>query len=81
MQQRSRRSRLNTPPCMTRRRALSWLAEYGDILTVDGESWLLAPAPAALVDLLAVIDADTDLEPEPAEHSEVPARSDWCIRL
>jgi hypothetical protein len=46
-------------------RALRFIVEHGDLLEAGGASWLLVPAPAALVDALATVDAALeDFEPD-----------------
>ena len=50
---------------MRQRYALSFLAEHADLILVEGTAWLLAPAPAELVNLLACLHArEADLEPD-----------------
>jgi len=57
-------------------KALHFIAEHGDIVTVDAEQWLLTPAPAALLDTLATVGAVTEdlgpnLDDEPSpDHEE-----------
>ena len=57
-------------------KALHFIAEHGDIVTVDAEQWLLKPAPAALLDTLATVGAVTEdlgpnLDDEPSpDHEE-----------
>ena len=55
------------------------IAESADLLTVKNQSWLLVPAPAWLLDTLAVFgteaeDRENDLEDEPTDGAEPGTR-------
>jgi hypothetical protein len=53
------------PLAPAERQVLHHIAETADMITVDGAAWLLVPAPAALLDVLADLGADkADLEPD-----------------
>lgn len=63
------------------RAALAAISESADVLTVKNRSWLLVPAPAWLLDTLAVFGAECEdrepsLEDEPNHDRELD-RSDW----
>ncbi len=55
------------------------IAESADLLTVKNQSWLLMPAPAWLLDTLALFgteaeDRENDLEDEPTDGAEPGAQ-------
>ena len=53
---------------MTAQEAVARLLDHADLLHVGGAVWMLAPVSDAMLDALAVVDADNaDLEPEPVE--------------
>lgn len=58
------------------RRALAQIVETADLLEVDGSTWLLVPADARLLDILATFgteaeDRENDLCDEPGEDEEI----------
>lgn len=52
-------------------RALHYLADNADLIVVEGETFLLAPAPIDLIDTLALVGSQqADLEPVTEDESE-----------
>jgi hypothetical protein len=52
-------------------RVLRFIADNSDLLIVDGETWLLSPAPNGVIDVLAALDSATsDLEPGLEDEAE-----------
>ena len=56
------------------RRAMAAITESADVLNLEDESWLLVPAPAWLLDTLAVFGAESeDREPSFEDEAETDA--------
>ncbi len=58
--------------------ALRRIVETADVFEAGGATWLLAPAPPELVDVLAVVGAaDEDREPDESVEDDDPGEPDY----